>query len=1701
MTQPNNLPPEIEPEQESRGGLPLILKIGAGAGLVVIAGGVAALIWGKDLINQQVIPRVENALEETLDRPFELGNVESLSLRKIRVGPSTLPPTDEVQTEATVEAVDITLSWPDLIFDRTLRPSITFIEPDVKLVQAADGRWIDLTLPDPEEDKTEGPISFELQQVRVVDAQISVDRDVPRPEALIEAQPILLEGVDAEAEFLSPNEQDLQEVLFEVAGQLDGGEFEAQGEGILESQEFNVALQTSDLPTTGVNLFLPPELGVASGTLNSNLTAEIRLENEDQPATAQGVARLRDGEVQVSQLNEPIRDINTTLRFQGDEVLLEDTGLQVGDIPLTAAGTVNLDNGYDLTAAIPRVSIDNVTRLLETELLVDATGEFQFEGTVTGALDQPELTGQIENLGPIQVDQVAVETLSANFAANQAQVDLRTLRIIPAAGGFLTASGQVDLEDLANPGLNFDFQTDLPADALAADYGVSLPEDVVIGSVQAQGQIRGTVGNPQATAQFQLAESTYPGRGELAFRDNTLVLDNTQFQVDTGTINASAIARLDDGNWSADLTTANVPVDRFTDQAQGLLTADLTASGNLNNFDLATIDARGNAEIADAAVFLTPGSPSLLEPGDWTTSFRWAGNGVEVERFNAPGVAAAGFIATNLAASPPIDSIDLNVQLDRYDLNRLAQLAPSQVAEQLTVAGLASFDGEVTGPLQDLQIAGNARLDNLALNQFAFEPVLSGPLQASLAEGGSIDLRGTQDRITASVNADLTSGQFDVQLGNILAEGELVDRQLTADVQNFPIESLGLAPARAYGLGPLAGTVDATVTGDLSDLGAPTAQGTIDVANLALGDIVADSFMAEFSYANDVAELIQGDLQFANSQYLLSGQVNLAPAEPLYDARLDIVSGNFQDIFSALGWETFADIGFRQEEPTAAGAEALDVTADALPMASFLEQLEAFARFMANYEQQDDQTRIALPPLDALQGGFSGTITAEGEGFSPDDLQATVNLQGQDWLWGNLLTCDGLVPELTGVDNQIDTVALDDVESSGIPCNQFQLVADYAGGAFTVDPLSFEADEFLVSFDGSGNFDALDGQLRVEGVPVELAELFVEVPVDVTGALNTTAQLSGSLANPRVEGTLAVAEPTLNQRPLESVELDFGYTNAVLSFDGGVVVEEPAEIALQGTVPYALPFMTVQPPTNMIDILASLQNESMQILNLVTDDQFRWEGGDGQITVQVGGTLADPAVVGEAQFQDGELSSTALSQPVTGLTGEVLFNLDRVQVNDLQADYGGGTLLISGRLPLDSQGQDTVATLAGVKQVENPSQQISVAIDQVNIDFEQFLQAQIDGEIAVTGAVLEPVISGDISVGQGRVQANRMLAQFGSDMAPEAEIPTPEDESSTEPLPEYIVAYQERIDGFDVPEPAAPVTDLPLDRIALNGLNINLTDELTIAGQPFYYIQASGDLSVSGTPLDLRPRGTITLNRGWINLFSTQFRLVSSANNTATFSPQTGLDPFLDVEMRARVQQTDATQVVATSPFVSAEVTDNTGVEAFGQVNFITVFASAYGYVSELQEADSPGQTGGLISLTSRPSRSQDELLTLLGESVVTNIYGASLNQLAGFLGSGTLAGFGDRLADTVGLRSFSVFPTTDPRSESTAGIGIGVEAAFQIGEKITIDGFQILNSGNPPQVGLSYQFLDQQNQQLRSRVSTNLSGDNIVSVEYEIRF
>ena len=145
------------------------------------------------------------------------------------------------------------------------------------------------------------------------------------------------------------------------------------------------------------------------------------------------------------------------------------------------------------------------------------------------------------------------------------------------------------------------------------------------------------------------------------------------------------------------------------------------------------------------------------------------------------------------------------------------------------------------------------------------------------------------------------------------------------------------------------------------------------------------------------------------------------------------------------------------------------------------------------------------------------------------------------------------------------------------------------------------------------------------------------------------------------------------------------------------------------------------------------------------------------------------------------------------------------------------------------------------------------------------------------------------------------------------------------------------------------------------------------------------------------------------------------------------------------------------------------------------------------------GQRAGCVTILRSPATRlaiRVELLALVGSSVFSELTGASYTQLAGFLGGGELANFGDRIANAVGLRSFSVFPTTDTASKSAVGIGIGVEASASLGKNLKASYLNVINNSNPPQLGLQYRF----SEQLQLQGASNLQ-DIDFKLEYQIKF
>ncbi len=1824
--------------------LALLLKVGVGLGAVVVLGGIATAIWGKRIINGKVLPLVEAQVEDIIDRPIDLGELEHLSLSSIQLGKTTIPSTETDRSSVTVDRIAVDFDVRSLLFQKTLKPNIVLVRPNLSLVQDKDGQWVELSLPEASDE--EPPITTEIQTIKLQDAQLSVSTVDQDPQALVPQAPVEVTDADITAKFSG---EASKQVYFDLTGNVEAGQFDIKGEGDLANQAVKANVRVSDLPTTGVNLLLPSLVGLKSGTLNTNLTLAAALTDEGNldPASVdvQGTAQFRAGQVLVKDLPEPV-DVRSQLRFRGQQVTLENTVLQVADIELLATGSVDWETGYNLSAQIPAVSLANVRQLTELpeDLPIDETVAFGLTTQVTGDLTDPQIQGQFANLEPFQVDQLTLATVAADFDLalsdfEPTALDLTELRILPASGGEIVAEGQADLKDLDNPEFELTAQADVPVDEVVQLYGVSLPTDTVIGSLNAnleltgnleaqtaiaqwqlsessfpgQGEITfadnqlairntriqpeaggvivaagginladldnpqfeltaqadlpvdalaqsygvvlpstlppdtvlglltanvaasGTLKSPSANARWQLSESSFPGQGELTFANNQLVVDNTQLQVAGGWVTAAATAQLDSGNWQAALTTDQVAIEQFTPQAQGLLTSNLQATGNLYDLDLAKIQAEGGAAIANAQINLPANQADtlagtqtpLLTPGNWATQFVWQSDRIAIDYFTAPGIKADGTIGVDLSQPIPISDLALNVALEQIDLAPFNRLAPANVQTYGQLAGFTSFEGQLTGTLVNPQLTGNAKLDGLVLNEITFEP-LAGPIVFSLQDGGTVDLRGQQqDRLQLSLNNQLWPVAFEVRNRYVVTNQEtdqangpdtityqefsLIGRgdnnnQLNVEITQFPLDKLDIQPATPYGFGTVVGLVNGNATINLTDLANPSAMGSLTIDQPSLSPIDAQKIVANFSYADGVANLSRGELAIKDSRYALSGSVILTP-EIAYDGTLTVEQGRIEDIIALLDDIDLSRFGFQPLPTPGATATDLAVAPAALPPDdssenSFLKQLQAFNAFLQDRPQPETTTGSNLPSLSDLAGEFTGTIAVAGRSLSFNEVTVDVDIAGDSWQWGEETPANNFVINGSFI--------------SGVSNNKQQLAVD-------VEQIEVNAGETQLALSGNGTSQKLKGQLTVNNLPLELATwLYPALPVAPAGDLEISTQFNGSLDNPKIKGTARVDNPQINDHTLEQVATTFEYRNASLTVNSAVALDATdTPTTLDGTIPYALPFMAVTPRTNQLALKAIVPSDNFDIVNTLTQDQVRWEDGSGEIVVQIGGTLAQPSVDGNVRLRQGVIGSEFLEDPITDLTGDIQFDLELLErqfslgdsniplvtggftIPQLQAQLQDGQLRVDGELPLSP--------------FDQPADGITITLDELPIQSTGGVKSVFDGRIIIDGSAVTPYIGGNLAIGAGKISTFKLVNQFrgaanaAAETAPGTDTEPSENDAKNEPnnpirnqIVNAVALYREKAFGEEFS--ATESEDLPLglvgQLVTFNNFEIQLSDRLLIEGQPFFNLRAAGDIVVNGSLGKPLPQGEIELESGWINLFSTQFRLDTSEKNKATFIPNNGIYPILNVVMRTRVQETNTPRVpaISESGIVSSEVNDDQTIDSLGGVQYINIKARVNNLnVREIAQGsteDTQEKINQVVILESDPSRNQRTLIALLGNNVISGITSAGLTQLAGFVGAGNVVSFLNNLADTLGFQSFSVFPTTDTATDSTAGIGIGVEAIFKVTDDINVSVLEILNNGNAPQFGLQYELTEE----LRLRGSSNLD-DTEVRLEYRLEF
>lgn len=1407
-----------------------------------------------------------------------------------------------------------------------------------------------------------------------------------------------------------------------------------------------------------------------------SLNAQIRAVLAGRPILASAVGDLgqRTGRLQVRGRQLPLEILPEFAAQLPIEALAGDTDVDLV-VTLPSQGSPQIQGHADVK--IPQIQIANTPLPIE----------------------------RIEGRVQIQDDVLSTSQLSAQYGqisgVIQGNLDWR--------GQDSGYQLQADLDETSLQQIQTTLGHDLPIEMAG-----SLTGEITLAGDLTQPQIAGALRSTTPTQIDRIALSEYQARLALAGRQ--LILEDLIAQTSGGQVQ---------GTGQIQLRTS--PTGQFQLQGSGL-DGDAIAQA----FGAQSPIAVGSVQ-AQAQIDISGGSPQLqaswqTRDTPWLTQgqLQWQGsNGITIPQAQITTPQGQASLSAQIGAG----LIQAQVQTQDLDLSSLATVLPERISADLSLRA----------PLQDLGLSTLRAEGNVSLPTGIAG--LPGPIQGEAAWDGSgiVIAEATHQGVQAQGRIPIDPQTF--QLGaldlNLQAQAvpvhqvnqivpwipavpAVLSAQGVVDLQahlNGPIQDLqlsgelGVTDLQAAGLSfsPLQGPIAWSMTGETRvDL-----QGGEDRITVDLGP----------RYRPERLQLQQGEI-FATGQQVgeqIQVQVNDLPLQ-LLGQSLPGENPAAQTLTGTLGGEFSFDLVTQAAQGRA--------QVDTLRLA----EIEA-EQVVVAFDYQQGRLSIPEASLQVFDSryGLSGDVIWPGSGSASASPQLNLQLSATDgrlqdiistfqWQrWSDLTERGMRVP--LGPATALATVPIETLGLS-LPqqLDQFQILTELRAAAeaaeddpllplppsvsgefqaqvnitgplvqpqigFELEGQNWSAEEFgvdtvavsgsvvngdlhlqplrLQSGERSGVFtgwigkDRQEGQLQISGLPLQTFERFLPATIDLVGDLNADFTLAGNLQDPQTQGSLSFTEASVNQIPIEAAQAQFTYGQGLLTVDSGLEVESEA-ITVFGTVPYTLPFAQVEAASPQIDLTLQIPNEGLTLANLFTD-QFAWESGESQLNLSVTGTVTEPQLQGSLMLSQGVARFKTLSDPITDITGEVTFDVDSLSVDQITGRLAGGDLQVAGSLPINSRG----AFSLGEGYVP-----LSLAINGVeDLSLSSNLYSGgLSGLLTMEGLLLKPVLGGQLTLSQGTVDLARgrerpALSTTGLD-------PAPSEDPETDPT--------------SPPDPVAPpVWDLQFDQ-----LDVALGSEIKVVWGQLLDFLASGDFQILGTLQDPRPAGTINIVDGRINLPLAPFRLDKSQPNRAVFDVDYGFDPFLDVHLFTRVTELPLATPQQQQLTAFEERSD---LRLLGEQQRVEISATVQGRASEIMASD---EGAGIVNLTSTPPRSEEEIFAILGGNAIATLGSSAgvaslagqevLNQIQSFTG-----------LDEIRLTPIQQVSTDTP---STSAVSLGLELVKDVGNNLSVSGLiNITDEAQPGRYNLRYRL----NSQTLLRLTTDLEGNNIASVDFGMRF
>ena len=1301
------------------------------------------------------------------------------------------------------------------------------------------------------------------------------------------------------------------------------------------------------------------------------------------------------------------------------------------------AGTADLSNLNRLKAT-GNARLDTVGGEIALPQIAIANGSWRTDAKTENL--------QLQNLFPELPDEFN-DDLSGKFYLTGNIPDVaQPQTIINGFGDLALADGRVEVSELKIVDRNWTAiaeGTDLKLQELSS----STPE-------QFAGLVNGTLKLAGTTDNITPEGIKADGEGSLTLPEGVFAARNLA---------------ISDGRFQADVTPQQVDLSLFADpesddlELNGQLGGQLAVRGKVDNLSPTAVSAEGNLSFSQGIDLLEqPLSADITWNGKRLDVLAAKGDGLNTTGYIVLDETFFGDIADKLAA---VKYFEFNVSEARWlDIRKLRLTLPSW-ATNLDYAGRGDFAGRIGGTPSAMTINGNVGLKDFRVEELEFAPFLAGNVQISPSTGVKLSLQEilTAPLLPATADFGIDSQPLDkielvldsnfapialaIAKDYLLIEGTGRQEILDLTARSVPVELLKTIAVKGddfdlpenFALQPVNGELSGEFSFNLDTLA--TTGTDVVIENPALASIRGDRLEGDFQYADGYFAIQDVAFQQRNSIYKLDGSLRQQPGDLLLDGKVTIEGGQIQDILVGLQVFELSDFTriFRdrqygnadslyQTPPTSSQQPIFDVGLANAPIIDRLQLLSAIQAELAAI-RRERQTAL-VPSIENLRGTFDGQI--EVFGSVNEGLTSEFDFSGQQWRWGKLV--GEQIVARGNLEDGILTLLPISVQLQNITEPQ---AADTENVAETPTLL----------FTGTFGGNTQSGQFRLVDIPVRAIEQLFSLPPElaIDGLINATASIAGTQADPQARGEIRIDNASLNDTSIQSTKGSFNYKTSRLDFSASSVIVQDAEpLIVRGSIPYQLPFAKIEPESNRLELQLDVQNKGLALLDILSRGELKWIGGKGQIALDISGVLdaeqnlpQELSAKGTAIIEEGTIAAKSLPKNLlTNINSEVFFDFDNIRVNRFRGDFGGGKITAAGTVPL------------GEGASPNP---LRINFDEIEqVELPELYDGGVRGSLQILGQATEPNITGDLTLFDGTIFL------VDEDESPNA---VAEDTGNTDNSLAAVTQY--------------------------SNLQLQLGKNVQISQPPIFTFVATGNLNIDGSFLQPNPQGTIVLTRGQVNLFTTQLNLSRDYKNTARFSNNNVLDPFLDVLLvGSAIETTDRTTPSEVTP---TEIPDS----SLGTLETIRVSAKVKGLASQITNR---------IELTSSPPRSPAEIAVLLGGGFVENLAGSNgTSGLATLAGSALFGSLNAEFNNIFPIGELRLFPTPiiDENRDDNRD-GLAGEIAFDLVDNLSFSVLKILNTDIPAQYGFRYRL--DNNFVLRGLTNFQEDGSRAL-IEYELRF